>query len=142
MDILSFFTCFETLVGGRACRQLAIIAEALLAIPGRITMLSLSRWTEKGGSYRTLQRFFASRRPWSELLVRFFQTHLFDSTHEYLVAGDATTVTKAGSGTHGVDFFFGRFGAGRQKPGVFRLFGDRCEAAQSVSVSGAANSPQ
>ena len=73
---------------------------------GRVTMLGLARWTEKGGSYRTLQRFFATALPWSELLVRFFHTHLFQGTHEFILAGDATTITKAGAQTHGVGLFF------------------------------------
>lgn len=32
----------------------------MLVITGRITMLGLSRWTEKGGSYRSIQRFYHS----------------------------------------------------------------------------------
>jgi putative transposase len=32
--------------------------EAVLAMTGRVTMLGISRWTEEGGSYRTVQRFF------------------------------------------------------------------------------------
>ncbi len=69
-------------------------------------MLGISRWTGKGGSYRTVQRFFATVLPWTGLLVKFFQTHLFDSTSEYILAGDATTVTKSGTDTHGIDRFF------------------------------------
>ena len=69
-------------------------------------MLSLSRWAGKGGSYRTIQRFFATRLPWAELLAKFFETHLFDPRDEYLLAGEATTVTKAGRRTHGIDRFF------------------------------------
>jgi putative transposase len=38
--------------------RLAAIVEAMLAMTGRITMLGVSRWTESGGSYRTVQRFF------------------------------------------------------------------------------------
>jgi len=39
-------------------RQLALISEALLVMTGRVTQLSISRWVEKGGSYRTIHRFF------------------------------------------------------------------------------------
>jgi putative transposase len=38
--------------------QLIVIVEAMLAMTGGVTMLGIFRWTEKGGSYRTLQRFF------------------------------------------------------------------------------------
>ena len=37
----------------------------MLVMPGRITMLGLSRWAGKGGSYRTVQRFFATVLPWA-----------------------------------------------------------------------------
>jgi putative transposase len=37
---------------GTSCR-LACVVAALLAMTGRVTMLGLSRWTGKGGSYRT-----------------------------------------------------------------------------------------
>jgi len=106
MDILPLFTCFETLVESATRRQLGIIAEAILSMSGRITMLGISRWTDKGGSYRTVQRFFSSVLPWTEMLVRFFQTHLFDLGSEYILAGDATTITKSGNQTHGIDRFF------------------------------------
>jgi hypothetical protein len=33
---------------------LILICEAMLAMTGRVTMLGIARWTEKGGSYRTL----------------------------------------------------------------------------------------
>ncbi len=36
-------------------RHLILISEALLSMTGRITMLGISRWTEAGGSYRTIQ---------------------------------------------------------------------------------------
>ena len=111
MNILTVFSCFETLTTTTAVRQLAIIAQAMFTMTGRITMLSLSRWTNKGGSYRTIQRFFATRLPWTEMLIKFFQTHLFIPGDEYILAGDATTVTKAGKRTHGIDrFFSGVFG--------------------------------
>ncbi len=106
MDILTLFTCFETLTTTTALRQLSIIAQAMLTMTGRITMLGISRWTEKGGSYRTVQRFFATKLEWEELLVKFFLTHLLDPAHEYLLAGDASTVTKDGFLTHGIGRFF------------------------------------
>jgi len=34
---------------------------------GRITMLGISRWTEKGCSYRTIQRFFSKNISWCSL---------------------------------------------------------------------------
>jgi putative transposase len=106
MKILPFLTCFETLAGLTFCRRLAVIAEAMLTIPGRVTKLSLSRWTTAGGSYRTLNRFFTTRAAWSQLLVKFFETHLFKPGGEYILAGDETVVGKAGHETFGLDRYF------------------------------------
>ena len=142
MDILTLFTCFETLSSATAIRRLAIIAQAMLTMTGWITMLSLSRWTTKGGSYRTIQRLFATPIDWSEMLVKFFQRHLFNPDDEHILAGDATNVMKAGSRTHGIGFFFWNFGASGQEYRVLCLFIDQCSGAQIVSALGQTNNPQ
>ena len=69
-------------------------------------MLGLSRWTEKGGSYRTVQRFFYTVIPWAQVFWAFFREHLLDRQDTYLLAGDESVVTKAGKQTHGLDYFF------------------------------------
>lgn len=106
MDILTLLTGCSTLTSATSVRQLAIIAQAILTLSGRVTMLGISRWTEKGGSYRTVQRFFASRLPWTELKVKFFATHLFACDREYILAGDETVIGKSGRETFGVERFF------------------------------------
>ena len=106
MTILSLFDCFELLLPSVAVRQLALIAQAILTLTGRISMLGISRWTEKGGSYRTIQRFFSTMLPWQEMFAGFFETHLFNPEHEYIVAGDETVVSKSGRQTFGIDRFF------------------------------------
>jgi putative transposase len=73
---------------------------------GRVTMLGISRWTGQGGSYRTMQRFFASALPWAALFWLFFRTQLFRSDEVYLLAGDETVVSKAGKHSPGLDRFF------------------------------------
>jgi len=40
------------------------------------------------------------------MLVKFVESHLFNPRHEYILAGDAATVTKAGTQTHGIERFF------------------------------------
>lgn len=106
MDILSLFSCFSTLLEAKTLRQLSVISQAVLAMTGRVTILAISRWTDKGGSYRTCQRFFRTCLPWTELLVLFFKTHLWNSQREYILAGDETVVSKAGKETFGVDRLF------------------------------------
>jgi hypothetical protein len=51
---------------------------------GRITMLGLSRWSEKGGSYRTITRFFNSTINWETINWIFIQTHLIKKGSVYL----------------------------------------------------------
>ena len=109
MDILSLLACFQPLVASVTIRQMATIIPAILTMTGRVTMLGISRWTDKGGSYRTINRFFATELAWMELLVKFFETHIFDLSGEWILAGDATTVTKSGKLTHGIGHFFLEF---------------------------------
>ncbi len=109
MDIISLLTCFRPLVSAVTLRHFLLIVPAILTMTGRITMLGISRWTEKGGSYRTIQRFFATSLPWGELFIKFFETHLFNPFGEYILAGDATTILKSGKQTHGIGHFFREF---------------------------------
>jgi hypothetical protein len=78
----------------------------MIAMTGRVTMLGLSRWAEKGGSYRTVQRFFYTLIPWGQVFWSFFCERLLDPQDTYLLAGDECVVTKAGDQTHGLDYFF------------------------------------
>jgi len=98
-------------------RHLRLITLALLAMTGRVTMLGISRWTAQGGSYRTVQRFFATSLPWAALFWLFFRTHLFRADEVYLLAGDETVVTKAGKHTPGLDRFFASL-YGKSIPGL------------------------
>jgi putative transposase len=84
---------------------------------GRITMLGMSRWAGKGGSYRTIQRFFATLIPWGLLFWVFFRHYLYCPGDVYLVAGDDVIVTKAGTCTHGLDRFFASL-YGKPVPGL------------------------
>lgn len=105
-DIIAFLYCLQSEVSMTTIRQFSHIALALLAMSGRVTMLGISRWTGKGGSYRTVQRFFATVIPWASLFWLFFRTHLFHKDDVYLLGGDETVVTKAGKHTYGLDRFF------------------------------------
>jgi len=73
---------------------------------GRVTMLGLSRWTEKGGSYRTVQRFFKEKIDWSALRWQLIKQHLTGVDEIWLLLGDEVMVTKSGKETHGLGIFF------------------------------------
>src|SRR6266511_3420864 len=115
--ILPFLLCLQPEVTVTTIRQFNCIALALLAMTGRVTMLGISRWTGDGGSYRTIQRFFATVIPWATLFWLFFRTHLFHADDVYLVGADETVVTKAGKQTHGLDRFFASL-YGKSVPGL------------------------
>src|SRR5262245_58663511 len=106
MDILACLQCLQPTVPRATLRQGRRIAMALLVMTGRVTMLGLSRWAGPGGSYRTVQRFFATVIPWATLFWVFFCQHVHGPDDVYFVAGDKVIVTKAGKHTHGHDRFF------------------------------------
>src|SRR5215210_6160865 len=95
-DILALLLCLHPCVTVTTVRQLSRIALALLCMSGRVTMLGISRWSGAGGSYRTVQRFFATAIPWAQLLWVFFRQQLFRPDDVYLLAGDEVVVPKAG----------------------------------------------
>lgn len=104
-EILALLQNLAPLLEPVTLRQMSRIVLAMLVITGRITMLGLSRWTEKGGSYRTIQRWYHTELPWEALHWLFFVRSLLQK-HEYLIAGDEVVIGKAGTETHGLDRFF------------------------------------
>ena len=106
IEIIALLSCFDQTLPGTSQRQLAIIITAMLRMTGRVTMLGISRWTDKGGSYRTTQRFFHTVLPWAQMLWLFFRAYLYEQEHEYILAGDESVLTKAGKKTYGIDRFF------------------------------------
>ena len=117
MDILALLQCLQPYVSATTLHQCSRIVRALLVMTGRITMLGMSRWAGQGGSYRTIQRFFATVIPWGLLCWVFFRRHLYCPGDVYLVAGDDVIVTKAGKCTHGLDRFFASL-YGKPVPGL------------------------
>lgn len=82
------------------------VISAMLSMTGRVTMLGLARWSGRGGSYRTIQRFYATVIPWAQVYWQFFCQFLFCKEDVYLLAGDECVVAKAGEKTYGLDRFF------------------------------------
>lgn len=117
IEILALLQCLSPSLDRVTIRQFSLIIPALLAMTGRVTMLGISRWTEKGGSYRTVQRFFHTSIPWATVFWLFFRQHLFQPTATYILAGDESVVTKSGTKTHGLDRFFSSL-YGKPVPGL------------------------
>jgi IS4 transposase len=116
-DILPLLECFAPYLTATTMRQMAVIITAMLAMTGRVTMLNISRWTDRGGSYRTVQRLYQTAIPWALAMWLFFRQHLFNPDEVYLLVGDETVVTKAGKATYGLDRFFSGL-YGRPVPGL------------------------
>jgi putative transposase len=117
MDILALFHCLSPHLTATTRRQFSRIAWAMLVMTGRVTMLGLSRWAGKGGSYRTVQRFFSQALPWATLFWVFFRQHVHRPGEVYLLVGDEVVATKAGKHTHGLDRFFASL-YGKPVPGL------------------------
>ena len=105
-EILALLQNIAPLVDKTTFRRMSHVLFGMLVASGRITMLGLSRWTEKGGSYRTLQRFYQSVLPWAALHWVFFRKRFLKPEDDYLIAGDEVVVSKAGQKTYGLDRFF------------------------------------
>ncbi len=105
-EIIALFTVFNLCLSTTMIRQLCQVVFALLAMTGQVTMLNISRWTSKGGSYRTIQRFFSTDLPWPKMCWLFFKKYLFDPKSLYILVADEVTVSKTGKKTYGIDRFF------------------------------------
>lgn len=116
-EIIALTACLTSLLSRTSLHQLRVIVLALLSMNGRVTMLGMSRWTQDGGSYRTLQRWFSTGLDWGSLLWAVVQVHLTDPKGEYVLAGDEVVVSKAGKQTHGLGRFYSSI-AQRPIPGL------------------------
>ena len=116
-DIIVVLQCLSQCLDKTTLRQLSCIVPAMLAMTGRVTMLGISRWTEKGGSYRTIQRFFNSPIMWAKVNWFFIRHHLLDPEDDILIGGDESVATKSGQKTYGLDRFFSSL-YGKPVPGL------------------------
>ena len=105
-EIVSLFTVFSPHVSAATLRQFCEIVCAVFAMTGSVTMRNISRWTQKGGSYRTIQRFYNTLIPWGTLCWVFFSAHLFEPDDVYLFSGDESIIGKSGDQTYGLSRFF------------------------------------
>jgi len=106
MNILALLQCIQPQLSTTDLRRLSRVVQAMLGMTGRVAMLGISRWAGKGGSYRSVQRFFNTIIPWPQVFGKFFEQHLYRPAGEYFLVGDESVVTKSGKETHGLDYFF------------------------------------
>lgn len=116
-DIIIVLQCLSQCLDKTTLRQLSCIVPAMLAMTGRVTMLGISRWTEKGGSYRTIQRFFNSPMVWAKVNWFFIRHHLLEPGDDIVIAGDESVATKSGQKSYGLGRFFSSL-YGKPVPGL------------------------
>lgn len=106
MEIIALLSCLEQSMSKTTLRQLSVIVSAVLAMSGKVTQLGIARWAERGGSYRTVQRFFHTPLVWLQIHWALVSSHLLTEGDTLLLAGDETVTSKAGQATYGLDRFF------------------------------------
>jgi putative transposase len=105
-EILALLQNIEPVVSATILHQMSQVIYGMLISNGRITMLEISRWTETGGSYRTIQRLYHTPLLWLQIQWVFFVSQLQKPSHEYIAAGDEVVFGKAGKETYGIGRFF------------------------------------
>jgi putative transposase len=105
-EILALLQNIAAVVPATILQQMSQVIYGMLISNGRITMLEISRWTETGGSYRTIQRMYHTPLLWLQIQWVFFVSQLQKRNHEYIAAGDEVVFGKAGKGTYGIGRFF------------------------------------
>ncbi len=71
-------------------------------------MKNISRWTGRGCSYRTIQRFFSSPTDWLKMNLILLRSLIvgIPESNRYVLAVDEVVEKKAGKGTWGVNWFY------------------------------------
>lgn len=105
-DILPLLLKLSPVLPKTTCRQLHRTVLAMFAMTGRITQLGISRWAGKGGSHRTVHRFFHTQNDWMAIQWHFFLLFHYCKDSVYILAGDETPVSKAGKQTYGLGWVY------------------------------------
>ena len=105
-EIVALLQNIAPVVSSTLLKQMSQVIYGLLISQGRITMLEISRWTERGGSYRTIQRWYHSQILWLQVMWMLFMSQLWQAGHEYIAAGDEVVIGKVGKETFGIGRFF------------------------------------
>jgi putative transposase len=115
--ILSLLQQLQPTLPKTTCKQLYAIIMAMLVMPAKITQKNIARWTDSGGSYRTIQRFFHTTTDWLQVKWLFFVLFIYVKGGNYLLVADETVLEKSGKHTFGLDRFFSSL-ADKTVPGL------------------------
>src|SRR5512139_3897819 len=101
-EIVALLQTIAPVISPTVLKQMSHVIHGVLITNGRLTMLEISRWTEQGGSYRTIQRWYHSKLVWLQIMWILFMSLLWKADHEYIAAGDEVVFGKAGKETYGI----------------------------------------
>ena len=87
LNIMALFACLSQCMEPTSLRQPGWVSETMLSMSGRVTLRGLSRRSDKGGSYRTIQRFFNTTLPWCHLHWLLIRYHVLDADEVALMSG-------------------------------------------------------
>lgn len=104
--ITEFLTILSPELSQVNLRILSEISKGILRLTGSVTGLNISRYTDKGGSYRNIQRFFASQIDWERLRIILFSKFLYQKEETYILAADECVEAKSGKTSFGLGYFF------------------------------------
>ena len=104
--IFPLLSCLLSVTDYTTVRHFAVIADAIMAMPGRVNMLNISRWAGPGGSYRNIQRIYMAPFEWLKIHWFFIRHHFINRNGAIIIAGDEVVVSKSGKSTHGIGRFF------------------------------------
>ena len=106
ITITEIFTVLTSELSVSNLSILIQISKGIFRLSGKITGLNISRYTDKGGSYRNIQRLFAENIDWVKLRIKLFESYLFSQDDIYVIAADECVEGKSGKSTFGKDNFF------------------------------------
>jgi putative transposase len=75
-EILAPLHNIAPIVSATILQQMSHVIYGTLISNERITMLEISRWTEKGGSYRIIQRLYLTPLLWLQIQWVFFVSQM------------------------------------------------------------------
>ena len=105
-DILSLFSVLYPHLSRTTVRQFSRVVIGVLAMTGP-TVCEISHvGRQKAAKLPDAATVFQYRYPLGDCLLVIFQTYLLDRESLYILAMNATTVSKSGPSTYGLSRFF------------------------------------
>jgi putative transposase len=137
ITIIEILMIVSSELSGTNLRILNEICKGIFRLNGKVTGLNISRYTDKGGSHRSIQRFFKSKINWKNLKLKLFEVFFFSTEDTYMLVADECVKGKSGKSTFGIDRFFSSM-SGKVIPSIsflhFAFLSEKNHDSYSVSA--------